>query len=447
MFKLSGKLKLISIIFLALGAIGMVYGFISAPSTVDEVKDILATQHTEVTHHAEESGIHIVDAIQGEGFAEKAMESTQHVEEGHSKLDKTLHQLQARPWAAAFVAAFFFFMLALGTLVFQAVQYASQSGWSPVLYRVFEGITSYVLPGSIIVALLVIFAGTHFFPWQNPEHVADDHILQIKSLYLNLPFFIVRVISYLLIWNGYRYFQRKHSLAQATATDYTHYRKNFKASIWFLILFAATESTMGWDWFMSMTPHWFSALFAWYIFASIFVSGITTIAIITVFLKRKGHLDFVNDSHLHDLAKYIFAFSIFWTYLWFAQFMLIWYANIPEEAAHFVMRIQHYNGLFFGMLVLNFVFPILILMNSDFKRIPWFVEFVGIFLLIGHYIAIYLMVVPSTVGTYGTFGVPEFGSILFFLGLFILVVGKGLGQTSLRPKGDPFIKESENYHY
>src|SRR5699024_1239650 len=132
--------------------------------------------------------------------------------------------------------------------------------------------------------------------------------------------------------------------------------------------------------------------------------------------------------------KYIFALSIFWTYLWFAQFMLIWYANIPEEASHFVMRIQHYNVLFFGMLFLNFAFPILILMNSDFKRMPWIVNFVGILLLVGHYIAIYLLVIPSTVGTYGSFGIPEIGGILFFLGLFILVVGAGLAKAPLHPK-------------
>src|SRR5699024_8475898 len=145
-----------------------------------------------------------------------------------------------------------------------------------------------------------------------------------------------------------------NSLALVDSNDYKPYRRNYKLSIYFLIFFAVTESTMAWDWFMSMTPHWFSALFAWYIFASIFVTGITTIALITIYLKRRGYLEMVNDSHLHDLAKYIFAFSIFWTYLWFAQFMLIWYANIPEEASHFVMRIQHYNVLFFGMLFLNF---------------------------------------------------------------------------------------------
>jgi len=338
-------------------------------------------------------------------------------------------------------------MIALGTLVFNAIQYVASAGWSPVLYRVLEGITTYLLPGSIIVVLIVIFAGTHFFPWQNEELVAKDEILQGKAGYLNFPFFVIRAIFYLLIWNVYRYFARKNSLAQATASDYTPYKKNFKLSVFFLLLFITTESMMAWDWFMSLTPHWYSTLFAWYIFASMFVSAITVIALVVIFLKRAGHLPFVNDSHLHDLAKFIFAFSIFWTYLWFSQFMLIWYANIPEEVAYFTMRIEEYNLLFFGMLVLNFVFPILMLMNTDFKRVPFFVVMVGIIVLIGHYIDIFLLVMPSTVGPYWSFGIPEIAGIFFFLGLFVFVVGTGLGKVSLYPKGDPFLKESENYHY
>ncbi len=444
MFKLSGKLKLFSIILLVLGAIGIIYGFMSTPSTVEEAQEIVASTQ----QHSEKESNAFIDQVQGEGFTQEAMNTLKEADvvEGEGHMHKVLHQLQARPWAATFVAAFFFFMMALGALVFQAIQYVSEAGWSGVLYRIVEGITSYLLPGSIIVALLVLLAGTHFYPWQNQELVKGDEILQLKSLYLNIPFFVIRLIIYLLIWNVYRFWMRRNSLAQTDITDYTYNRKNYNLSVWFVVIFGITESPMAWDWFMSMEPHWFSALFAWYIFASLFVSGVTMITLVTVFLKRRGYLDFVNKSHIHDLAEYIFAFSIFWTYLWFAQFMLIWYANIPEEAAHFVMRIQHYNLLFFGMLITNFVFPIVILMDTDFKRVPWITNFVGICLLVGHYVVIYLLVVPTTMGVFGSFGIPEFGAILFFLGLFILVVGTGLGKVPLQPKGDPFIKESENYH-
>lgn len=456
MYKLSGKLKLFSIVLMVLGLVGLTYGFLNTPKTVDDVKEILAAQNS---HHEGESALSeneathkeaFVDQARGEeGYAAAAMEQheAQMDQEHHGNhLEHVLHQLQAKPWSATLVSAFFFFMIALGALVFYAIQYAAQAGWSPVLFRVMEGITSYLLPGSIIVVLLVILAGTHFYPWQNHELVAEDKILQGKSGFLNFPFFVIRAIIYLLGWNLYRYFSRKNSLSES-ATDLNPYRKNFKISVFFLLFFIVTESLMSWDWFMSMTPHWYSTLFAWYVFASMFVSAITVIALVTIYLKSKGLVSFINDSHLHDLGKFMFAFSIFWTYLWFDQFMLIWYANMPEEVVYFVMRIQEYNLLFFGMLVLNFVFPILILMNSDFKRVPWFIVIAGIAILVGHYIDIYLLVMPSTVGVNYSFGITEIASIAFFLGLFIYVVGTGLSKVNLRPEGNPFIKESEHYHY
>ena len=456
MYKLSGKLKLFSIALMVIGLVGLTYGFLNVPSTVDDVKEILAAQNS---HHEGKSALSenedahkdgFVDQARGEeGYANAAMEQHEaKMDEDHhgNHLEHVLHQLQAKPWSATLVSAFFFFMIALGVLVFYAIQYAAQAGWSPVLFRVMEGITSYLLPGSIIVVLIVLLAGTHFYPWQDEQIVTGDKILEGKSGFLNFPFFIIRAVIYLLGWNLYRYFSRKNSLHESV-TNLKPYRKNFKISVFFLLFFIVTESLMSWDWFMSMTPHWYSTLFAWYVFASMFVSAITVLALVTIYLKNKGLVSFINDSHLHDLAKYMFAFSIFWTYLWFDQFMLIWYANMPEEVVYFVLRIQEYNLLFFGMLVLNFVFPILILMNSDYKRVPWFVVLAGIAILVGHYIDIFLLVMPSTVGLNWSFGITEIASIAFFLGLFIYVVGTGLSKVNLQPEGNPFIKESEQYHY
>lgn len=451
MYKLPGKLKLFSIILMVVGAVGLAFAFLSVPSDTQEVKEILAEQEAHhgnghnTENHAEEQTHQV-----SENSQQHAAASTPEADAGHhdqQHLEHVLHQMQNRPISATLVAAFFFFMIALGTLVFHAIQYVSQAGWSPVLYRVMEGITNYLLPGSIIVFLIVVFAGDHFYIWRNDEILAHDEILQEKSSYLNMPFLIIRMLIYLGGYNLYRYIVRKNSLRQAEVSDYTPYKKNFKASVYFLIFFLITEAMMAWDFFMSLEPHWYSTLFAWYVFASLFVTAITTIALVVIFLKRAGYLSMVNDSHLHDLAKYIFAFSIFWTYLWFSQFMLIWYANIPEEVTYFILRIEEYNLLFFGMLVLNFVFPILILMNTDFKRVPWFVIGTGVVVLVGHYIDIFLLVTPSTVGENWGFGIPEIAAISLFLGLFILFVGNGLAKSPLHPKGDPFIKESENYHY
>jgi Ni/Fe-hydrogenase subunit HybB-like protein len=262
-----------------------------------------------------------------------------------------------------------------------------------------------------------------------------------------VPWFLIRAAIFIAGWNLYRYFSRKFSLAQDTAEDNSNFKKNFRISAGFLVFFIYTESMMSWDWIMSFDPHWFSTLFGWYLFASMFVSGITVIALVTIYLKSRGYLEHVNDSHIHDLGKFMFGISIFWTYLWFSQFMLIWYSNIPEEVTYFITRIEDYKLPFFGMVVMNFVFPLLILMNSDYKRINWFMVMAGIVILLGHYVDIFNMVMPATVGDQWFIGIAEVGGILFFLGLFILVVFNSLTKQPLLPKRNPLIKESKNFHY
>jgi hypothetical protein len=248
-------------------------------------------------------------------------------------------------------------------------------------------------------------------------------------------------------WILYRQYARKNSLAQDDATDNSFYKKNFKASAGFLVFFIVTESIMSWDWIMSVDPHWYSTLFGWYVFASFFVSGITVIALVTLYLKSLGHLEFVNTSHIHDLAKFMFGISVFWTYLWFSQFMLIWYADIPEEIVYFKMRIENYNLPFFGMVAMNFVFPVLILINTDFKRLSWIIVMAGIVILCGHYIDFFNMIMPATVGDQWYIGAGEIGAILFFLGLFIFVVFSALTKAPLLAKRNPLIEESKHFHY
>lgn len=281
----------------------------------------------------------------------------------------------------------------------------------------------------------------------DPTHANYDKLVANKSGYLNVPFWLIRAAIILIGWNIYRYFTAKYSLEQDRAKDDSYYKRNFKISAGFLVFFIVTESIMSWDWIMSIDPHWFSTLFGWYVFASFFVSGITTICLVTLVLKNAGYLPHVNTSHLHDLAKFMFGISVFWTYLWFSQFMLIWYANIPEEVTYFVTRIEDYNLPFFGMLVLNFLFPILILINTDFKRISWILVMGGIVILLGHYVDFFIMIMPGTVGDQWFIGIPEISSVLFFLGLFVFVVFSAMAKTPLLAERDPFIEESKHFHY
>jgi hypothetical protein len=338
-------------------------------------------------------------------------------------------------------------MIALGVLAFYAIQYAAQAGWSPVLFRVMEAITAYVLPGALIVLAIALFAGKHLFVWMDPEVVAHDKLIQGKSGFLNKGVFIGLSLFFIFGWSAYRYLVRKFSLAQDSSDNNSYFKKAFRWSAGFLVFYIVTESIVSWLWVMSVDPHWFSTLFGWYVFASMFVSGITVIAMITIYLKSKGLLEFVNDSHIHDLAKFMFGISIFWTYLWFSQFMLIWYSNIPEEVTYYITRIEYYKIPFFGMVVMNFVFPLLLLMNSDYKRIPWFVVMAGIVILCGHYLDVFNMIMPATVVDRWYIGIPEIGSILLFGGLFLLIVFTALGKAPLLAKGNPLMKESKYFHY
>src|SRR5690606_18211565 len=435
MYTVSNKLRIVSIALVIIGLIGVGYGFMTSHKSLDDVKVMLAE---EASHHG---GGHEVAHVSDSHAGDDHENAEAHHGDEHAKHVK--HQIENRPWAALYVAAFFFFMIALGVLAFYAIQFAAQAGWSPVLFRVMEAITAYVLPGGLIVLAIAVASGTighyNLFIWMDPEVVAEDKLIQNKSGFLNLTGFIIRGLIFIAGWSLYRHFARKFSIAQDEATDNKNFKKSFRIAAAFLVFYIYTESMMSWDWIMSVDPHWFSTLFGWYVFASMFVSGITVIALMTIYLKSKGHLEFVNNSHIHDLAKFMFGISIFWTYLWFSQFMLIWYSNIPEEVTYFVTRIEDYKLPFFGMLVMNFIFPLLLLMNSDYKRIPWFVVMAGIVILFGHYIDIFNMIMPATVGDRWFIGIPEISSILLFAGLFLFVVFTALSKAPLLAKGNPFI--------
>ena len=470
MYTFSSKLKTLSFILMALGVLGMGYGFLTAPKDIQEVELILAADshggHAAVESHNESSSheanaTHEESSAHGEmtGSAEGQKHNTVAPSEHHDvkeaseheeHLTHVLHQLQNKPWAALYVACIFFMLISLGVLAFYGIQIVAQAGWSPVLFRVMQGITAYLPVGSVIFFIILLLCGFHFnhlFVWLDPEVVAEDKLIQAKAGYLNFPFWIVRAAIFLLGWNYYRYKSVQNDLAQDESNDNSFYKKNFKLTAGFLVFFIVTESIMSWDWIMSVDPHWFSTLFGWYVFASFFVSAITTIALVTLYLKSRGFLEYVNTSHIHDLAKFMFGFSVFWTYLWFSQFMLIWYANIPEEITYFITRIEVYNLPFFGAVVMNFVFPLLILINTDFKRITWVLVMAGVVILAGHYIDFFNMIMPGTVGDQWFIGVPEIASVLFFLGLFIFVVFSALTKNPLLAKRNPYIEESKHFHY
>ncbi|MDY0780847.1 quinol:cytochrome C oxidoreductase [Tenacibaculum sp. IB213877] len=441
-----------------------------AVEEVEEAHSEAATHTEEVVEHVE----HVADSVKT--HVEEAKEQVDHAVEAHTAAvqehkeethagahgedhgdahaEHALHQMQNRPWSAIYVAMLFFLGITLLVLAFYAAQRLAQAGWSVVLFRVMEAITAnlhYVSVAMLLFLVLTFMHMNHLFPWM-AEGVVDptspnyDPIVDGKSWWLNTPGWLIRGIIYLAGWNAYRFLIRKGSIEQDNG-DLKLHKKNYNMSVIFVVFFMLTESMASWDWIMSIDPHWFSTLFGWYVLATFLVCALTVIAMVTIYLRSKGQLPFVNDSHIHDLAKFMFGFSVFWTYLWFAQFMLIWYADMPEETTYFLQRFNEYKLPFLGMVVLNFIFPVLLLINSDFKSIPWFVILGGTVILIGHYIDLFVMIMPGTVGTNWGFGLGELGGLFFFAGVFIYATFSAFEKANPLAKGNPFVHESETHHY
>ncbi|MES2730349.1 MAG: quinol:cytochrome C oxidoreductase [Bacteroidota bacterium] len=360
-----------------------------------------------------------------------------------------------RLWANLWLNNIWFAGIALIGVFFVAFNYVAYAGWSSAIIRVPLSFGNY-LPIAGILTLAIFLLGHHdLFHWTHselfdPASKEFDKIIAGKAFWLNLPFFISRLVIYFVLWFVVFSLIKKTSLEEDVHGGTSYWHKNTVYGAVFIIVFAVSSSTAAWDWVMSIDPHWFSTLFGWYVFASWFVSGLATITLVVVLLKDNGYLKIVNHNHLHDLGKFIFAFSIFWSYLWIAQFLLIYYANLPEEGIYFLERLEGHGGiyrpLFFINVGLNFFFPFLLLMTREAKRHSIFLKIVCVGVLSGHWIDFYLMIMPGTVGPHGGFGAMEVGAFLFYAGLFALVIGTYLSKSLLIAKNHPMLEESIHHN-
>lgn len=359
------------------------------------------------------------------------------------------HHFTTRVLVSGLSNSFFFFSIGLGALFFLALQYATETGWYATVKRVIESVTGFLPIGAglLILMLAVISAmdGAHIYTWMDADVVAHDEIIQGKGAYLNLGFFwlrtVVYIAIYLIFWRGFR----KRSLEEDRVGGTDIHFKNYKKGALFLVFFAVFSSTSSWDWIMSIDVHWFSTLFGWYTFAGMWVSTMVVLITLVLYLKKQGYLTKVNDSHIHDLGKWTFATSFLWSYLWFSQFMLIWYANIPEETTYYIARIENFKILYFGMFFINFAFPMLILMSRDAKRHAGILTFVGLIILAGHWVDVYLMFAGGSMGATAKIGLIEIGMALLLLGVFIRIVLTNLTKAPLMPVNHPFLDESMHH--
>ena len=361
-------------------------------------------------------------------------------------------------WTNLLFNNYFFLGISLFAVFFVALQYVAEAGWSTVIKRVPEAIMTF-LPITAIIMLFIVVAATlhwnHIYHWMaegimDPKSHHYDKIIAGKEAYLNSTFFLIRSFLYVIIWVYCARRLRQISLEGDIEGDIGEksYWKGLKVSGWFIVLFAVTSSTAAWDWIMSIDTHWFSTLFGWYIFSEWATIGFASILLLSLLLNKAGYLKHLNDSHIHDLGKFVFAFSIVWTYMWFSQFMLIWYANIPEEVIYHMERIEldNYRFLTWFSLAINFVVPALFLMSRDAKRNKNRLIFVCIVVLIGHWINSYLLFAPGTLHEHGHLGILELGMGIGFLGLFIKVVLHSLSKRDIELKHHPFLDESKHLH-
>ena len=368
-------------------------------------------------------------------------------------------QFKTRIFSNLLIDGFYFFAIALGALFFLALQYATETGWWVAIKRVIEGVASYVVVGIIVLlalfGVLTLMDGGytdvhghhlgHIYSWMDPEIVKHDDIIAGKQPFLTKTFFwvvtAVYFATYFLFFRGFR----KRSLAEDMEGGTKIHFKNFNRAALFLVLFGYFSSTSSWHWIMSIDAHWFSTLYGWYVFGGMWCTGMTTIMLVILYLKKVGHLQQVNDSHIHDVGKWIFATSFLWSYLFFSQFMLYWYANIPEEVAYYDFRIENYKFTYWAMFSVNFIIPMLILMSREAKRHVGILSVVCVIILLGHWTDVYMLITPGTMGEYGCIGFIEIGFLLLFAGIFVYFILNTLTKAPLMPKNHPYLDESKHH--
>ncbi len=376
-------------------------------------------------------------------------------EEGHHGSKTWVKRLYSNLW----VNNVYFTGLALIGLFFVAIHYVAQAGWSAGVNRIPLALAHWLpIAGILMIATWFLVKGD-VFHWTHASLYAEhggDNLIKGKAGYWYWPlesgtfplFYFMRLVLFFGLWVMFFRWIKKEMLNEDIDGDVKHWYKAKKLSIIFLVIFAFSSSMAAWDWIMSIDPHWKSTLIGWYVFASWWVTGLASITLIVVLLKQQGYLKVINSNHLHDLGKYIFAFSIFWTYLWFAQFLLIYYANIPEESVYFVQRINNsqYSWVFFLNLILNFFLPFLLFMTRDAKRHMSMLKVVCPIVIVGHWFDFYLMVTPSVMKFEGSFGFMEIGMAMMFLAAFLFVTLSSLSKMPLFAKNDPMLEESLHHH-
>lgn len=375
---------------------------------------------------------------------------------GGTAEEKKLHD--ARFWASLLQNSVYFLLIVNAAMFFICATTLTWGGWQLSFIRVAEAVSAVVpVIGVLTLAILfsIAFGDNHtIYHWTDTEHVKHDAILNFKKGFLNKGFYAITSVLAVGLWSflGWKMRKLSRKLDSAPLKSNEEAKKYvWNNTVWaalYMIVFALTVmSSIPWLWLMSIDAHWFSTMYSWYTFASTWVAGVALITLFIIYLKNNNYLELTNKEHLHEMGIIMFAFSVFWTYLWFSQFMLTWYANIPEETTYFKPRLYGiYGGVFWLMFLINFLAPLLILMTRNSKRNYATLTFMSILIIFGHWLDFFQMVFPGPSPGHVPLIIYDFAIALGFIGLILFVTGKSLSKYPLIAKNHPFLKESVIHH-
>ncbi len=341
------------------------------------------------------------------------------------------------------LANYYLLGLGLAAIIFITMLYVSNAGWATAIRRVPEAMTS-VIPVAALVMLALMFFIPYIYEWSHVEVLPHDEMLQEKSGWLNIPLFVVRTVVYLALWIFFAMYIVKLSRKQDNNGNIKPYTRSKTASAIFLVIFAITFSFASIDWIMSLEPHWYSTIFGIYNIIGTFLNGLAVITLMVILLKRMGPFQHIlTEEHLHSLGKLIFAFSTFWMYIWFSQYLLIWYANIPEEASYMVHR-QEGSWLIFTIVnvIFNWVIPFIALLPAWTKKSEGFLLRVCIIIMVGHWIDLFWMIMPSFMKDAPVVNIWELAPLMSAICAFFYLTFKTLSKYKLIPINDPLLIES-----